>query len=118
MTRVLIVDDNRDTADTLSVLLQIWGHETRKAYDSESVIQHALAFQPEVVLLDLGLPRLDGFAVARKLREYQKLVSVRIAAITGYTAASDVRKCQDAGFDEYFAKPIVSDRLHEYLNHF
>ena len=117
MTRVLIVDDNRDSADTLSVLLQIWGHETRKAYDGESVVQHALAFEPEVVLLDLGLPRLDGFGVARKIREFQKLMTVKIAAVTGFTTTSDIAKCRDAGFDEHFAKPIASDRLHAYLSH-
>src|SRR4029079_2932096 len=89
MARVLIVDDNHDTADSYAVLISLWGHETRKAYDGESVLQQALAFLPNVVLLDIGLPKLDGYDVARKLRQYQSLLGLKIVAITGRVTPTD-----------------------------
>jgi CheY-like chemotaxis protein len=118
MTRVLIVDDDHDTADSYAVLITLWGHETRKAYDGESVLQQALAFQPHVVMLDIGLPKLDGYDVARKLRQYQLLVGTKIVAVTGRATATDQQRAQEAGFDEFFAKPITSEVLKSYLEQF
>lgn len=114
--RVLIVDDNQDTTDSLATILKRWGHETRKAYDGESALQQALAFVPNVVLLDIGLPNIDGYEVAGKLRQYKKLARTRIVAITGQVATTDLQKCIDAGFDDHFAKPIDTNRLKSYLD--
>src|SRR5688572_32720677 len=101
MARVLIVDDDQDTTDSFAEMLKLWGHETRKAYDGESVLQQALAFQPHVVLLDIGLPKIDGYEVARRLRQYQQLTGMKIVAVTGRITEADVQKCMDAGFDEH-----------------
>jgi CheY-like chemotaxis protein len=118
MARVLIVDDNHDTADSCAMLLSLWGHETRKAYDGESVLQQALAFHPHVVLLDIGLPKLDGYDVARKLRQYQALIGIKIVAVTGRATAADVQMAKEAGFDEHFPKPIHNETLKTYLAQF
>jgi CheY-like chemotaxis protein len=115
MARILVVDDNRDTADSFAVLLKLWGHETRRAYDGESVLQQALAFLPQVILLDIGLPKMDGYEVAKRLRQFQQLAGVRIAAITGHVTAADVQKCKDFGFDWHFSKPIDTEALRSYL---
>ncbi len=118
MARVLIVDDNRDTADSYAVLVSLWGYETRKAYDGESVLQQALAFQPHVVMLDIGLPKLDGYDVARRLRQYQSLVGLKIVAVTGHAGPEHAQERKDAGFDEHFAKPIDNELLRAYLAQF
>jgi CheY-like chemotaxis protein len=118
MARVLIVDDNRDTADSYATLISLWGHETRKAYDGESVLQQALAFHPHVIMLDIGLPKVDGYEVAKKLRQYQSLADVKILAVTGRATAADIQQSKDAGFDEHFTKPIQNDILKGYLAQF
>jgi CheY-like chemotaxis protein len=115
LARILIVDDNRDIADTYASLIGLWGHETRKAYDSESVFQHALAFQPHVVLLDIWLPTSNGFEVAKRLRLYHQLAGLKIVAITGYPAAIDDQKCNEAGIDTYLLKPVNAEDLKAYL---
>lgn len=114
--RVLIVDDDHDTTDSLAYLVNLWGHETLKAFDGELVLQGALAFVPNVVLLDIGLPKLDGYAVAKKLRQYKSLAHTRIVAITGYDTTTDLQKCFDTGFDDHFAKPVDTNRLRSYLD--
>lgn len=111
MARVLVVDDEPDTVDTFLALLTAWGHETRKAYDGESVLQQALTFVPDVVLLDLGLPRMDGYEVARRLRKYNVLSDMKIVAVTGKSSEADKHKCMDAGFNQHFAKPVNHEAL-------
>ena len=118
MARVLIVDDNHDTVNSLAVLIHLWGHETRKAYDGESVLQQALAFHPHVVLLDIGLPGLDGYDVAKKLRQYQALVGLKIAAVTGRVTPNDIQQAKEAGFDEHFPKPVDFQTLKSYLSQY
>jgi DNA-binding response OmpR family regulator len=115
MARVLIVDDDYDTAFSYAILLREWGHETRRAYDGESVLQQALAFHPHAILLDIGLPKIDGYEVARRLRRYQHLVAVKIAAVTGRDTDADEQKWKDAGFDEFFTKPMVPERMKVFL---
>lgn len=103
--RVLIVDDNRDAADTLCMFMRTKGHEVRVAYDGVEGVGAALAFKPQVVLLDIGLPKLFGYEVARELRE-KFGQAVLIVAITGYGQEEDRRRSKEAGFDYHFTKPV------------
>ena len=97
--RILIVDDHGDTADTTSVLLAMEGHEVRVAYDGLAAIEIAKQFQPELVLLDIGMPGLDGYAVARALRSLQEWEPMRLVAVTGWARAEDRQTALAAGFD-------------------
>jgi len=109
--RVLIVEDNRDAADTLADLLRIFGYEVRVAYDGATGVEAAHLFHPETILCDLGLPGLDGYEVARQLRGDAGTAGIRLIAITGYGAEPDVQRAQEAGFDEHLVKPVDPDRL-------
>jgi DNA-binding response OmpR family regulator len=101
---VLILDDNRDSADSLALLLMLCGHEVRSLDDGSAAIEIAQAFSPDLVVMDLGLARFDGYAAARCLREAG--CAARLAAITGYGRPEDRRRAQIAGFDDFFVKPI------------
>jgi CheY-like chemotaxis protein len=103
--RVLVVDDNADGADSLSLLLRVGGHDVRTAYDGPTALQVAVGFRPEVVLLDIGLPRMDGYEVARRLRGHAGLENVMLVALTGYGQDEDRRRSADAGFDSHLVKP-------------
>jgi two-component system OmpR family response regulator len=103
--RVLIVDDNRDAADTLAVLARVWGYDVRAAYDGEAGWEAARAFRPHCLLSDIGLPRLDGFALARRLRKQPELRDTKLVAITAYAAPVYDEMAKEAGFDYFFAKP-------------
>lgn len=113
--RVLVVDDNVDAAETLSLLLEMAGHHVRMAYDGSTALEAALAHRPHVVLLDIGLPGLDGFEVAIRLREQPTLKNVVLVAMTGYGQDSDLKRSQDAGFDHHLVKPADLGKLQEYL---
>jgi CheY-like chemotaxis protein/two-component sensor histidine kinase len=104
--RVLIVDDNQDAAEMLSLMLGVWGHETRSAHDGLSAFDEAEAFRPHLVLLDIGLPKLDGYGVARKIRQQPWGKDMRLIAVTGWGQESDRREGFDAGFDSHFVKPV------------
>jgi CheY-like chemotaxis protein/two-component sensor histidine kinase len=103
--RVLIVDDNHDSARSLSMLLEMGGHEVRICHDGPSGLAEAEAFCPEVVLLDIGLPSMDGFEVARQLRQRELSPRPLLVALTGYGQAEDVRRSREAGFDHHLVKP-------------
>jgi CheY-like chemotaxis protein len=115
MARILIVDDDYDTACSYAFLLSKWGHETRRAYDGETVLQQALAFEPDFILLDIGLPKMDGYEVARRVRQYLHLVDVKIAAVTGREIDAEEEKWKEAGLNEFFTKPIVPERIQAFL---
>jgi len=104
--RVLVVDDHEDLATGLAELLERWGHEARVAFDGPSALEAARGFQPELVLLDLGLPGMDGYAVAETFRQEPSLSDVEVAALTGYAHADDRRRARESGIDHYFTKPI------------
>jgi PAS domain S-box-containing protein len=103
--RVLVVDDNVDTVTTLAMLVRESGHEARTAYDGPAVLEAALDYRPDVVLLDIGLPGLDGFEVAKRLRQQPALKDAVLVALTGYGRESDRRRSQEAGFDHHLVKP-------------
>jgi PAS domain S-box-containing protein len=110
--RVLIVDDNVDAADLLAETLDVLGHETRVAYDGPSALGLAESFAPDVALLDIGLPVMDGFELAGKLRHLLAARQpLRLIALTGYGQASDRLRSERAGFDDHLIKPVEMDVL-------
>jgi len=104
LERILIVDDNRDAADSLAMYLEIEGHETRVVYSAEEGLQAVARFQPQVVLLDIGLPRMDGYEVARRIRVMGR--PVHLIALTGYGQEEDRQRTAAAGFDVHLTKPV------------
>lgn len=108
--RVLVVDDNEDAADSLATLLDVMGYEVRTAYDGPEAIKAADEFQPAVALLDIGLPRLSGYDIARHVRQ-KRGAEVLLVAITGWGQEEDRRRAREAGFDHHFTKPADFDQL-------
>jgi CheY-like chemotaxis protein len=115
--RVLAVDDNRDSADSMAMLLRLWGHEVQVAYDGPSALTLAQEHKPEVVLLDLGLPKMTGYEVARRLREELGLTGAMFVALTGYGQEKDRRLTEEAGFCEHLVKPVEPAALEGLLHH-
>jgi CheY-like chemotaxis protein len=113
--RVLVVDDNRDAADTLALLLELMGHVTRTAHDGVAALEAGAAFEPEIVLLDIGLPRMNGYEVCRKLREEAWGRGAFVVALTGWGQAEDQRNASEAGFDRHLVKPVEEDVLQKVL---
>jgi PAS domain S-box-containing protein len=113
--RVLVVDDNIDSTDVLARLLRISGHDVRTAYAGPSAVDAAVSYVPDVVLLDIGLPGLNGYEVARRLRQYPQLKSVKLVAMTGYGLQSDLQLAKEAGFDEHLVKPVDFLKVGELL---
>lgn len=114
--RILVVDDNRDSADSLALLLRLQGHETRVAYDGRAAVAEAERFRPEVVLLDLGLPKLDGIQACRRIRAEPWGRSMTIVALTGWGQEKDRRRSKEAGFDEHVVKPVEAQVLARLLS--
>jgi len=110
LRRVLVVDDNVDAAISLEVLLRHMGHEVRVAHDGAAALGAAQAFQPDVVFLDIALPGMSGYDVAKSLRDAATGVT-RIVALTGYSQQDDVRRSREAGFDAHLVKPVDPDTL-------
>jgi PAS domain S-box-containing protein len=113
--RILVVDDNVDAARSLALLLRLWGHTVRTAYDGPSALAAAAADPPEVVLLDIGMPGMDGYEVARRLRAQAELRSALLVAVTGYGQDEDRRRAFAAGFDRHLTKPLDPDALQALL---
>jgi PAS domain S-box-containing protein len=109
--RVLVVDDNADLAASTAALLDLWGHEVSVVHNGRYVVGTALAFRPAVVLLDIGLPGMDGFEVARQIRATAELADVRLIAITGYGQENDIARAREVGFDAHLVKPVQPDAL-------
>jgi len=110
--RILIVDDNSDAADSLALLLRLNGHNTQSVYVPEEALERTLQFRPQIVLLDIGLPRIDGYEVARRIRARDEVV--KLIALTGYGQRDDIERARVAGFDAHLIKPVdlaALDRL-------
>ena len=103
--RVLVVDDNLDAAETIAAFLRLEGHETKVVSEGPLVLSTALVFEPQVVVLDIGLPGLDGYAIARQLREHHATSQALLIALTGYGRDEDRARAAEAGFDCHFTKP-------------
>jgi CheY-like chemotaxis protein len=104
--RVLVVDDNRDAADSLAMLLRLGGHEVRVAYDGPTALATVSGFGPDLVLLDLGMPGMDGYEIARRLRQTPGFAGRTLAALTGWGQEEDRRRTREAGFDRHLVKPV------------
>jgi len=104
--RMLIVDDNRDAADSLGMLMKVMGNDTRVAYDGREALMIASQFHPEVVLLDIGLPGISGHEVARELRRRPGGALLLLVATTGWSQPTDKEQSREAGFDHHLVKPI------------
>ncbi|MEJ0037056.1 MAG: ATP-binding protein [Gammaproteobacteria bacterium] len=113
--RILIVDDNVDAADSIAMLLNMEGHETRAVNSARAALLAVPDFKPEVVLLDIGLPEMDGYEVARRLRAQNGERRMRLVAVTGYGQPADRRRAHAAGFDEHMVKPVEPTVLQDFL---
>jgi len=113
--RILVADDNADSAESLALLLQMMGHEVRTELDGVHAVETAEAFQPQVVLLDLGMPRLNGYEAARRIRALPGGDKVVLIAQTGWSQPEDRQRSRDAGFDHHVVKPIPAGALEKLL---
>lgn len=116
LLRVLIVDDHRATTDTLSSLVTIWGHNVRRAYDGITGLALAAAFRPDVLLLDMLMPDLSGFEVARQMRRQERLKYCFIVAVTGRTDAKHRSQCYEAGVNLFLIKPFAPTNMQALLS--
>src|SRR6516164_2779751 len=112
---VLVVDDNTDAADSLGLLVRMWGHDVRVAYDGAGILETAAAYRPDAILLDIGLPRVDGYCLARQIRQQPDLQGILLVAVTGYADEEHRALSQEAGFDHYLVKPVEPDELQNLL---
>ena len=112
---VLVVDDNVDAARTLAALLEESGHEVKLAFNGHSALEVAIDYQPDVVLMDIGLPGIDGYEVAQQIRRQEALKNVLLVALTGYGQQSDLQHSKIAGFDYHLVKPTEFDKIEELL---
>jgi PAS domain S-box-containing protein len=115
--KVLIADDNQDAAASLGMLLHVMGHETRLAHDGLEALEAAEVFRPDIVLLDIGMPQLNGYETARRLRARPWAASTVLIALTGWGQEADRRRARDAGFHHHVVKPLDPDVLAEMLEH-
>ncbi len=113
--RVLVVDDNVDTVEALALLLKGFGYDVRTAHDGPAALEAALDYRPNVVLLDIGLPGLDGFEVAKRVRQQITLQNTVLVAMTGYGQETDRQRSQEAGFDHHLVKPARVEQLQALL---
>jgi CheY-like chemotaxis protein len=113
---VLVVDDNVDSAESMAVLLRIYGHDVRLAHDGEAALEEARSFKPDVMFLDLSLPKMDGYEVARRLRMEPATRDITLVAMTGYGHEEERRRTHEAGFHLHLVKPVDFDMLKDLLS--
>jgi CheY-like chemotaxis protein len=113
--RILVVDDNEDAADSLALLLSAMGCETRAAYDGRSALETASEFRPSLILLDIGMPDMNGYEVARGLRQKADLADTVLVALTGWGQNEDRRRSREAGFHYHLVKPVDGATLRDLL---
>ncbi len=115
--RVLIVDDNRDGAESLSMYTKLLGHRTEVAYSGPEAIEKMTVFKPDIVFLDIGLPGMSGFDVARLIKGMPEAVGTKLVAVTGWGSEDTKRRAHEAGFDEHLTKPVELGRIETILSH-
>jgi CheY-like chemotaxis protein len=113
--KVLVVDDNVDLVEMLSMVIEAAGHYVRKAFDGRSGISAALEYQPDLILLDVGMPDLKGTEVAKELRRHRELAGARIVALTGWGQPDDRQRTAAAGFDDHLTKPADPGQIQQIL---
>jgi PAS domain S-box-containing protein len=114
--RILVVDDNRDAADSLALMLQLKGHDIRTAEDGAQGVQIAEEYRPDLVLLDIGMPRMNGYEAARHIRQQPWGKTMRLVALTGWGQDEDKRRAAEAGFDQHLTKPVEHARIEALLH--
>jgi CheY-like chemotaxis protein len=112
---LLVVDDNKDAANSLALLLGLQGHEVRVAYDGPAALELLNDYRPGVIFLDIGMPGMDGYEVARRVRRLPGSESVRLVALTGWGQQEDRRRSAEAGFDHHLVKPVEPKALEDVL---
>jgi PAS domain S-box-containing protein len=115
MRRILVVDDNTDAANSLAIILSLEGHQVECAYSAQEALERVRSARPDVALVDIGLPGMDGYELARKLREHPELASTRLVALTGYGTTDDKVRARASGFDAHLVKPAELRALQEVL---
>ena len=113
-----MVDDNRDAAESMSILLTLSGNETQVAFDGEEAVKAAAEFRPDIVLLDIGMPKLNGYDAARRIREQPWSKGMMLVALTGWGQEENRKKTADAGFDAHLVKPVEYATLTKLLSSF
>jgi CheY-like chemotaxis protein len=113
--RILVVEDHPDAAEALRLLLEAFGHVVEVAHSGPAGVQRAIAWHPDVVLCDIGLPELDGYGVVHQLRQDPATRTIRVIAVTGYGADEDRLRARQAGFDQHLTKPVDPERLREVI---
>jgi PAS domain S-box-containing protein len=113
--RVLVVDDNVDAAESIGKILKLFGHDVRCEYEGRSALSAAREYEPDVIVLDIGLPGMDGYEVARQLRAMKAGKAVRIVAVTGYGQEEDRRRSRESGFDQHLTKPVDPEALQAFV---
>lgn len=114
--RILVVDDNADSADTLAMLIELLGAEVRIARSGPAALRELDAFHPAAILLDIGMPEMDGYEVARRIRSQPRFAKVRLIALTGWGQEEDRRRARDSGFDHHLLKPVDLEALRAVLS--
>lgn len=113
--RVLVVDDNEDAANSLVVLLSMWGYDCRVSYNGMTALDTARDYQPDCLLLDINMPGMDGYTVARRIRQQPELGRVKLVALTAYSDGTHSRRIREAGFDHHVVKPADVEELQRLL---
>jgi CheY-like chemotaxis protein len=113
--RLLLVDDNVDAAETLAHLLRLEGHDVQVANDGFTALEQAPSFHPRLVILDIGMPKMDGYELARRLRQLPGMDNLRLVALTGWGSEEDRHLAREAGFDRHFVKPVDPSDLRQVL---
>ncbi len=114
--RLMVIDDNKDAAESMSMLFELWGHEVICVYDGRAALEAAAKYRPDAVFLDIGLPGMDGYEIAERLRELPESQRTVLVAITGYGQEEDRRRSREAGIDHHLVKPVSPETLHKLLD--
>ena len=114
--RILVVDDNVDSALTMAALLAMYGHEVCTAHDGLDALKEMRRFKPDVAILDIGMPKMNGYSVAKNIRSRSNEAQPLLIAVTGWGQDEDRRRSKDAGFDHHFTKPADFDLLLELID--
>jgi DNA-binding response OmpR family regulator len=113
--RILVADDDHDSAESLAMLIQMMGHDVRSAQDGLAAVSLAEAFRPDLIVLDIGMPGLDGYEVCRRIRQHAWGRVVMIAALTGWSRDEDRARSEQAGFDRFLVKPVDPKALEDLI---
>ena len=113
--RILVVDDNRDAADSLARLIKSFGHDAKAVYDGIHALEETLSFEPDMALVDIGMPGMDGYETVTELRKRRGQVHLIVVAVTAWSRDEDKQRAYESGFDLHVAKPMSAEKLKELL---